>query len=81
MGSGASALAKADDGVDAVLQACREAKDGPLLSVSYTHLRAHETKANLVCRLLLRGTPAGRRRRRRPALWGGWRRCPSRLSF
>ena len=22
-------------------------------SVSYTHLRAHETKANLVCRLLL----------------------------
>ena len=23
------------------------------LSVSYTHLRAHETKANLVCRLLL----------------------------
>jgi len=24
-----------------------------LLSVSYTHLRAHETKANLVCRLLL----------------------------
>ena len=24
-----------------------------LTSVSYTHLRAHETKANLVCRLLL----------------------------
>ena len=24
-----------------------------LNSVSYTHLRAHETKANLVCRLLL----------------------------
>ena len=23
------------------------------MSVSYTHLRAHETKANLVCRLLL----------------------------
>src|SRR5660398_155070 len=23
-----------------------------LISVSYTHLRAHETKANLVCRLL-----------------------------
>src|SRR5665809_123120 len=23
------------------------------LAVSYTHLRAHETKANLVCRLLL----------------------------
>src|SRR5660398_310104 len=25
----------------------------PLGAVSYTHLRAHETKANLVCRLLL----------------------------
>src|SRR5660397_252075 len=24
-----------------------------IASVSYTHLRAHETKANLVCRLLL----------------------------
>ena len=24
-----------------------------LWAVSYTHLRAHETKANLVCRLLL----------------------------
>ena len=24
-----------------------------LMAVSYTHLRAHETKANLVCRLLL----------------------------
>src|SRR5660398_289988 len=24
-----------------------------LMPVSYTHLRAHETKANLVCRLLL----------------------------
>ena len=23
------------------------------IAVSYTHLRAHETKANLVCRLLL----------------------------
>ena len=28
-------------------------KAGNLKSVSYTHLRAHETKANLVCRLLL----------------------------
>src|SRR5660398_200136 len=27
--------------------------DGPKTAVSYTHLRAHETKANLVCRLLL----------------------------
>src|SRR5660397_283699 len=26
---------------------------GDLGAVSYTHLRAHETKANLVCRLLL----------------------------
>ena len=24
-----------------------------IIAVSYTHLRAHETKANLVCRLLL----------------------------
>src|SRR5665809_163932 len=30
----------------------REAKRTPK-AVSYTHLRAHETKANLVCRLLL----------------------------
>ena len=32
---------------------------GPILSpaaVSYTHLRAHETKANIVCRLLLEKT-------------------------
>src|SRR5660398_22582 len=27
--------------------------DGSVNPVSYTHLRAHETKANLVCRLLL----------------------------
>ena len=26
---------------------------GCFIPVSYTHLRAHETKANLVCRLLL----------------------------
>ena len=25
----------------------------PAMSVSYTHLRAHETRGNLVCRLLL----------------------------
>ena len=29
------------------------AKDWAIIAVSYTHLRAHETKANLVCRLLL----------------------------
>src|SRR5660398_191289 len=27
--------------------------NGQIMAVSYTHLRAHETKANLVCRLLL----------------------------
>ena len=27
--------------------------DVPLIAVSYTHLRAHETRGNLVCRLLL----------------------------
>ena len=26
---------------------------GPYIAVSYTHLRAHETKANGVCRVLL----------------------------
>ena len=31
-----------------------------LTLVSYTHLRAHETKANLVCRLLLEKTDTGR---------------------
>ena len=36
MGSGASIVPKADDGVDAVLQACREAKDGPLLLLKLT---------------------------------------------
>ena len=42
-----------------ILQLPREGKlnDGDILStnesVSYTHLRAHETEADLVCRLLL----------------------------
>jgi len=31
----------------------RTQKDNRNVPVSYTHLRAHETKANLVCRLLL----------------------------
>ena len=31
----------------------RDHPDELKLAVSYTHLRAHETKANLVCRLLL----------------------------
>ena len=36
MGSGASIPKEQDDGVDAVLQACREAKDGPLLLLKLT---------------------------------------------
>ena len=36
MGSGSSIVQKADDGVDAVLQACREAKDGPVLLLKLT---------------------------------------------
>ena len=36
-----------------VLLAIDEADVILFLAVSYTHLRAHETKANLVCRLLL----------------------------
>ena len=36
MGSGSSVAAPADDGVDAVLQACREAKDGPVLLLKLT---------------------------------------------
>ena len=44
--------------VEAAVQAACEAlgvdrDDINVSSVSYTHLRAHETKANLVCRLLL----------------------------
>ena len=30
-----------------------KAQESKVTAVSYTHLRAHETKANLVCRLLL----------------------------
>ncbi len=36
MGSGSSIIARTDDGVDAVLQACKEAKDGPLLLLKLT---------------------------------------------
>ena len=35
----------------------------PLMAVSYTHLRAHETVLDLVCRLLLE------KKNRRPAVW------------
>ena len=40
-------------------QACEELcnvaklKEGSIVAVSYTHLRAHETRHDLVCRLLL----------------------------
>ena len=34
-------------------EAAADMSDSGINSVSYTHLRAHETKANLVCRLLL----------------------------
>src|SRR5660398_287452 len=36
-------------GVDEGVRFCGHS----MIAVSYTHLRAHETKANLVCRLLL----------------------------
>src|SRR5660397_278844 len=37
-----------------VLRAAKTMQAGlEILAVSYTHLRAHETKANIVCRLLL----------------------------
>src|SRR5660397_281899 len=39
---------------DLISHGPRRHEDSRLLTpVSYTHLRAHETKANLVCRLLL----------------------------
>ena len=55
----ANEIAAIDEMVAAarVAQDAYEAKGSQALfdsaSVSYTHLRAHETKANLVCRLLL----------------------------
>ena len=39
-----------------LIHSCNLKKPPPrlrIIAVSYTHLRAHETKANLVCRLLL----------------------------
>src|SRR5660398_189257 len=38
---------------DALSQGAGSAAAAAAAAVSYTHLRAHETKANLVCRLLL----------------------------
>ena len=39
--------------IGAIPQDLKFNNEETFLSVSYTHLRAHETKANLVCRLLL----------------------------
>ena len=38
---------------NAVLQVKRKHQRREAVAVSYTHLRAHETRSNLVCRLLL----------------------------
>src|SRR5665648_1169007 len=47
-----SAIALSDAGVGAIF--CKAALQGASLNaVSYTHLRAHETRHDLVCRLLL----------------------------
>ena len=39
--------------VMAISKKCKAKFDAGILSVSYTHLRAHETVLDLVCRLLL----------------------------
>ena len=36
-----------------ILSSCQETPEESSVAVSYTHLRAHETGRNLVCRLLL----------------------------
>src|SRR5450759_1371299 len=43
----------AQKGVDLVLGAFDQMMSLPINPVSYTHLRAHETRHDLVCRLLL----------------------------
>ena len=48
-----------------------------VFSVSYTHLRAHETKANLVCRLLLLLLTAEGRERRRAVCGIAFKLTPS----
>ena len=35
------------------IETCKDLNDRSSLSVSYTHLRAHETVLDIVCRLLL----------------------------
>ena len=45
-----SLLSRLDAFIKQLLEKIRDNERG---TVSYTHLRAHETKANLVCRLLL----------------------------
>ena len=42
-----------DTRLTALLPAALGIKNGDVKTVSYTHLRAHETGRNLVCRLLL----------------------------
>ena len=42
-----------NDAAAAALRRATAERAAPPAAVSYTHLRAHETKANLVCRLLL----------------------------
>ena len=41
-----------------IYEACQLSMEGTSRAVSYTHLRAHETLMNLVCRLLLEKTRA-----------------------
>ena len=43
----------ADGGLRGRFAAAREPRDAGFAAVSYTHLRAHETVLDLVCRLLL----------------------------
>ena len=47
-----SEIVKVGDSVEALVLT-KEDKEGRLVPVSYTHLRAHETVLDLVCRLLL----------------------------
>ena len=50
-GCGKSTFIRCINRMNDVIDICKVT--GNIETVSYTHLRAHETKANLVCRLLL----------------------------